>query len=63
MESAGQDITFYKSLKTERWWMEIPAINPVTGLNYMISCNYEDYQMTSADEIPERWWKAFHRLV
>jgi arginase family enzyme len=63
MESAGQDIAFYKSLKTERWWMEIPAINPVTSLNYLISCNYEDYQMASTDEIPERWWKAFHRLV
>lgn len=63
MESAGQDISFYKSLKTERWWMEIPAINPITGLNYLVSCNLEDYQMASADEIPERWWKAFHRLV
>lgn len=63
MQSAGQNITFYKSLKTERWWMEIPAINPVTGLNYLISCNYEDYQLASADEIPDRWWKAFHRLV
>jgi len=63
MQSSGQDIVFYKSLKTERWWMELPAINPVTGLNYLISCNYEDYQMASSDEIPERWWKAFHRLV
>ncbi len=63
MESARQDIAFYKSLKTERWWMEIPAINPITGLNYLVSCNYEDYQMASTDEIPERWWKAFHRLV
>jgi formiminoglutamase len=63
MESSGQDIAFYKSLKTERWWMEIPAINPLTGLNYLVSCNYEDYQLASADEIPERWWKAFHRLV
>lgn len=63
MEPAGQDIAFYKSLKTERWWMEIPAINPLTGLNYLISCNYEDYQMASSNEIPDRWWKAFHRLV
>jgi formiminoglutamase len=63
MESAGQDIAFYKSLKTDRWWMEIPAINPLTGLNYLISCNYEDYQLASKNEIPERWWKAFHRLV
>jgi arginase family enzyme len=63
MQSSRQDITFYKSLKTERWWMEIPAINPLTGLNYLNSCNYEDYQLASTDEIPERWWKAFHRLV
>jgi len=63
MQSAGQDIAFFKSVKTERWWMEIPAINPVTGQNYLISCNYEDYQLASTDEIPERWWKAFHRLV
>jgi arginase family enzyme len=63
MESAGHDISFYKSLKTERWWFEIPAINPVTGLNYLISCNHEDYQLASANEIPERWWKACHRLV
>lgn len=63
MQAAGKDITFYKSLKTERWWMEIPAINPVTGQNYLISCNYEDYQLASTDEIPERWLKAFHRLV
>ena len=63
MQASGQDIAFYKSLKTERWWMELPALNPVTGLNYLIACNYEDYQSASADEIPERWWKAFHRLV
>jgi formiminoglutamase len=63
MQSAGQDIAFYKSLKTERWWMEIPAINPVSGLNYLVSCNYEDYQLASSNEIPDRWWKAFHRLV
>lgn len=63
MESTGQDISFYKSLKTERWWMEVPAINPVTGLNYLISCNHEDYKSASVDDIPERWWKAFHRLV
>jgi len=63
LESAGQDISFYKSLKTERWWLEIPAINPITEMNYLISCNYEDYQMASSNEIPERWWKAFHRLV
>ncbi len=63
MQASGQDIPFYKSQKTERWWMEIPSINPITGLNYLISCNYEDYQLASSDEIPERWWKAFHRLV
>jgi hypothetical protein len=59
----SQNIVFYKSLKTERWWMEMPYINPVTSKNYLISCSYNDYQMACNNEIPDRWWKAFHRLA
>lgn len=63
LESAGRDITFYKSFKTDRWWMEIPAINPVTGQNYLLACNHSDYQDASTDNIPERWLKACQRLT
>lgn len=60
--SIDQDIVFYKSLKTERWWIEMPFVNPLTSKNYLISCSYNDYQMACNNEIPDRWWKAFHRL-
>ncbi len=62
LSSISQDIVFYKSLKTERWWIEMPYINPLTANNYLISCSYNDYQMACNNEIPDRWWKAFHRL-
>jgi formiminoglutamase len=63
LSSISQDIVFYKSLKTERWWMEMPYINPLTSKNHLISCSFNDYQMASNNEIPDRWWKAFHRLA
>lgn len=62
LSSISQEIVFYKSLKTERWWIEMPYINPMTSKNYLISCSYNDYQMACNNEIPDRWWKAFHRL-
>ena len=62
LNSISQDIAFFKSLKTERWWIEMPFINPLTSMNYLIPCSLSDYQMACNNEIPDRWWKAFHRL-
>ena len=62
LNSVSEEIVFYKSLKTERWWIEMPFINPLTSKNYLISCSFSDYQMACNNEIPDRWWKAFHRL-
>ena len=59
---AGHDIVFHKSTLSERWWMEIPVKNPVTGYNFFVSCSYEDYQHACNQEIPERWWRYLHRL-
>ena len=59
---AGHDIIFHKSTLSERWWMEIPVKNPVTGYNFFASCSYEDYQQACNQEIPDRWWRFLHRL-
>ena len=59
---AGHDIIFHKSTLSERWWMEIPVKNPVTGYNFFVSCSYEDYQQACNKEIPDRWWRYLHRL-
>ncbi len=52
------EITFYKSLITERWWMEIPANDTPT----LVSCSYEDYLSACKQEVPDLWWKSYQKL-
>ena len=60
--AADQNMIFYKSNDTDRWWMEIPVKDPFTDRNYIISCSYEDYQMACTNEIPDRWWNLMRRF-
>lgn len=56
-----QELIFYKSNKTDRWWIEIPFIsnsNNKLKKNTLLPCSYEDYLGACNQEIPERWWKA-----
>lgn len=55
-----QEITFYKSLISERWWMEIP--NPKDNKPVIISCSYSDYLAACEQEVPTLWWKSFQKL-
>ncbi len=58
----NQELIFYKSNLSERWWIEIPVKNPATNYNYFISCSYEDYKQACNNIIPERWWRYLQRL-
>ena len=62
LNAAGHDLIFHKSSLSERWWMEIPVKNRVTGNNFFVSCSYDDYQQACNQEIPDRWWRFLHRL-
>ncbi|MGG7033696.1 MAG: formimidoylglutamase [Flavobacterium sp.] len=58
-----EELIFYKSDKTERWWIEIPSVlggNNKLKRNTLLPCSYDDYLSTCNQELPERWWKA-HR--
>lgn len=55
------EIIFYKSNKSERWWIEIPffsASHNKLKKNTLLPCSYEEYLTACNQEIPERWWKA-----
>jgi len=56
----GQEITFYKSLISERWWMEVP--NPKDKKPVVISCSQADYKAACEQEVPTLWWKSFQKL-
>jgi len=55
------EITFYKSLASDRWWMEVP--DPKAGKPILISCSYNDYKLASEQEVPDLWWKSFQKLT
>lgn len=54
------DMTFYKSMVTERWWLEVPDI---TNQNVIIiACSPADYDLACNHEVPDLWWKTFQKL-
>lgn len=65
LEEGAYDVVFYKSDRSDRWWMEVPYPSK-RGAKYqrhfMIPCNYSDYQTACNDDIPDRWWQTFQKL-
>ncbi len=57
---SGSGIVFYKSTRTERWWMEVPSSKLPRSL--IIACSYEDYQKACRQEVPERWWQSYKKI-
>lgn len=60
------ELIFYKSTKTSRWWIEIPFLTNVNNKlkrNTLLPCTSEDYLGACEQEIPERWWKAQRRNI
>jgi arginase family enzyme len=62
----SEEIVFYKSPKSDRWWMEVP--HPKKNetkyeRHHLVPCNYEDYQAAMKNEMPNLWWKTFQKLL
>lgn len=56
-----EDLVFYKSDKTDRWWIEIPYVVSSSNKlkkNTLLPCSYDEYLAACNQEMPERWWKA-----
>ncbi|WGK65336.1 formimidoylglutamase [Croceiramulus getboli] len=54
-------LIFYKSNKTERWWIELPFISSVNNKlkrHTLLPCTYQDYLKAIDQEYPERWLNA-----
>ncbi len=65
LEDEKYEINFYKSKKSDRWWMEIPY-PPHKDLKFerhtLIPCSYKDYEAATNNEIPDRWWQTYQKL-
>lgn len=56
-----QELIFLKSLKSSRWWVEIPFLqnsNNKLEDHSLLPCMHQDYVDASNGVVPERWYKA-----
>lgn len=58
----NETINFYKSDKSERWWVEIKYFHNNLEKSTLIPCTYQDYLTANNQIFPERWLKTFRKL-
>ncbi len=65
LNDGDMEISFYKSKKSDRWWMEVPY-NGEKREQYqrhlLLPCTYADYQQAQQNELPELWRKYYQRV-
>ena len=62
---SDQTMDFFKSEKSQRWWMELTNDSPLdnkTKTKALLACTEKDYTSATRDKIPERWYNAIRRL-
>ena len=62
---SDQIMVFYKSDKSNRWWMELTNnshLNNKIKSTTLLACTEKDYLDAMEDKIPERWYNAVKRI-
>lgn len=60
----SQELVFYKSIKTGRWWVELSFLSNVNNKlkrHTLLPCMHEDYLEACNNKVPARWYKALQR--
>ena len=60
------EIVFYKSKRSDRWWMEVPypAQKKLKFERHcLVPCSYKDYEAATREEVPDRWWQSYQKLI
>ena len=66
LDDTGDTLVFYKSQKSGRWWMDVPYPAGSTERyerHHLVPCTFEDYELALEQEMPDRWWKTFQKLI
>lgn len=64
VSESADELVFYCSKKTGRWWVVVPVINikKDSERKYFLPCSKKDYETACQDKIPERWWRTYHKM-
>jgi arginase family enzyme len=61
-----EELVFYKSNKSDRWWLEIPLLSNLdnkTKKHALLPCSYDEYLSACNQEFPERWLKFQRKSI
>lgn len=60
-----ENLVFYKSKLSEKWWMEVPYPHGkfLYERNLIIPCSYSDYTLATKGEVPEKWISTQAKLI
>lgn len=65
LDNEDQSLVFYKSNKSDRWWMEVPYPpneNSKFDRHHMVPCDQKDYENAMNNELPDLWWRTYQKL-
>lgn len=57
------DLIFFKSDVSERWWVEAPVFFNNTERKVLLPCSYDDYELAISQNVPERWWRTLKKSL
>jgi len=57
-----QELVFFKSDVSERWWIEINSLED-SNRKMLFPCSYDDYKQSLENIVPDRWWRANKKLL
>ncbi len=66
VKDMNSPLVFLKSKKTDRWWMEVPFPDGGTtrfARQCLVPCSFKDYQAACKEEIPDKWWQVYQKLM
>jgi len=61
LDDNSQNLVFYKSNFTDKWWIEVPYPN-APDKHCIVPCSYQDFQLANQGELPQRWITTYAKL-
>lgn len=66
IEGQPDELVFLRSKKSGRWWIDL-SMGRAPGSKYerhhYVPCSEADYQQAMQDELPDRWWQFYQKLM
>ena len=63
LDGQAPELTFWKSERSGRWWLELPYKIETGSRHKYIPCTYNDYQLACEQQLPDRLVEAYKRFV